>query len=110
MKQQRLKKSRERLLLEKLMDMLFDSTDSTKIILETDYGCPYSLSIEKEGKGMHTHCTYGLDHNGSQSREEKIDLAIRSLCDHILDDRGLSWSVESGMAMPKGDGPWPSEE
>lgn len=85
-------KSRERLCLEKMMQML---TENKRIQLDPDFGRPYTLSIidldedeETPTTGSHTHSSYYIDDAEDIKKEKHMKGLVESFINHILGDKG----------------------
>jgi hypothetical protein len=87
-----MERSRERLCLEKMMEMLIGDKNK-KIIIESDFGLPYTLSIMGYDGIEHTHCSYAFP-DSDDLDNAGMDKVVKSFMTHILGDGGgLSFHV-----------------
>ncbi len=82
--------ARETLCLRRIMQMVAEGKTLT---LEPDWDGPYTLKISDPEKGtVHTHNSYSFD----DLDEQAVLLSVESLCDQILEGRGLDFAQSKG--------------
>jgi hypothetical protein len=79
--------NKEREAIKNMLRMLFDkeidSDDPKKVIIETDWGKPYTLILPD---GSHTHSSFASD-----DENEHLELAVDSFVNHLTGKSGLSF-------------------